>query len=266
MRRTAAEIAINGVPLASIDPDVVAVEVQEGSVQRQLTSSGLGRPIGQHVDAMEQRTIDVTLLLAIALPRDLERRAMLLDKVVLWATQGEGNTTPGCRLTLNYRPGRYLWCRCVELPKPGTLYKWTQPIAITWRAYDVPMWQAEAAQRQSVSIAANVGKVVRVPNVGTAPSKLWLNMTAGSNLGWVKAQTATELFQFSGMSIPANQTFRVGFDRRDLLTATAGNSSYLSKLTNDSADFLAIPPGGTEVTIKTDASGTVELYSYGRWY
>ncbi len=266
MRRTAAEIAINGVPLTSIDPDVVAVEVQEGSVQRQLTASGLGRPIGQHVDAMEQRTIDVTLLLAIALPRDLERRAMLLDKVVLWATQGEGNTTPGCRLTLNYRPGRYLWCRCVELPKPGTLYKWTQPISITWRAYDVPLWQAEAAQRQTVSIAANGAQSVRVPNVGTAPSRLWLNVTAGSSLSWVKASTSREIFQFSGMGIPARQTFQIGFDRCDLLTATAGRLSYLSHMTYDSADYLTIPPGGADVTIKTDAPGTVELYSYGRWY
>ena len=267
MRQTREGVAINGTPLTSIDPDAVLLKVEEGATLRSFTASSPASGMGQHVDAMEQRTKDITLHVAVAIPRDRERRADVMDRITAWATQGEWDTPTGCRLTLASRPGRYLWCRCANLPQLGDLSAWTQGTAITMRAYAVPLWQADAPMRTAATLAAGSTQTMRATNTGNAPTRLWAEITPTSALTSVTiAAKGGDVMKLRGLSVAAGTVLRVGYDAEDRLYIRAGDASVLSKLSTNSSDYITLAPGATTISVATDAPAEAALYAYGRWY
>ena len=259
MRKSQSMIYVDGIPLSAVDNDLVVSSINEGAVSMNPTASSLGRSWGQHLDLMEMRSKDITLTFVAAKPRDLERRATLIDALIRWAA-GEH------KIKLSYKPDRYLLATCVTFPQIQDLYKWTNALTVTWRAYDVPFWQADQSSKVSTTVSASSSRSQFVSNVGTAETPLRVAYTPTESLHEIYISDGSNTIGINGLNISAGTALSIDVDSADRLVVTAGGTSFLSNVTTDSADLLMVKPGGTTFSVYADAAGTCSMISKARWY
>lgn len=224
-------VSLNNVSMASIDENLLILNVKhEPPVYKYNTHSIAGKQ-GSSVSNRHKEAERVTIDFEIHVYAIDDRQEVLQD-VIRWAKDGGV-------LEVNDRDGQQLVCICESIPSIDSVRDWTNPLSITFAAYDIPYWQDKTTttlilEGEEVSGTQAIGgngddcyvKCTVVPE-GTLTS---LTVTAGDTT-----------ISLTGISV--SSTLVIGYVN-GVFTINDG-SSLLSKRTAASSDDLRVACGVT---------------------
>ena len=127
------EVTLNGISLASIDPNIAVLDVQYEKPQYARNFFQLADRHGARPGKAYKERAAVSILFEIH-TQDIFIRQTVCQAVVAWAKDGG-------ELQINDRPGQKLVCICEEMPSVESVMRWTDTMTITFAAYEVPYWQ-----------------------------------------------------------------------------------------------------------------------------
>lgn len=255
--RTRYIVALNGVELSSLAPEIIVTDIVHNAPLRELKTSDIAGINGKLYTRTVTSSTGVTVYFEIH-TQDVRRRAMIMEDVQRWAMNGGV-------LTTGDRPDRRLDVVCESLPAVGSALKWTGSCSIGFTAYAVPFWEDETPRR--VSISGNGSKSLYVPGFAAPAGVEAAVRNAGSGKITSVQLTAGETFmEFTGLSLAAGKTLAIGHDERGLLTAKIGETSVLAKRTAESSDEMELEPGKTALfSVRTDGSASTVFEVRGRY-
>jgi len=250
--RTNVHVALNGVALHSLHPDIVLQSANDKAAVIKNSAVTMGSRIGQQLTGTERQYIEVQVVFAIA-NKTLSTRQSILQTVASWASKGG-------KLTLSYRSGQELDVVLESLFDTGYIYEWTNNYTITFRAYAVPYWQATAYTTFSLSGATQIS----VP--GNAPTPLEIVFTPSSAVSSIPIRhyttgTAYEHMTFNH-AMTAGTTFEMTMHGA-YVSAMAGTTDVLGKLDTGSVGIILLQGGTTEKVEVTAGNATARVKA--RW-
>ena len=260
--QTRISVALNGIPINSLDGSIVLQGVDEQAPNWNLTASTRAGLIGQHYINVEKRYRDVIVRFALANRSNYIGREGVLNAICRWAAKGG-------KLTLSYRPDKELRVVCVALPAMTDMLQWANPYQITFRAYDVPQWINTFANAAEIS-TANGQTTLSV--VGTSGGKLRVN--AVNNSGSV-CDTATiisggQTIQLTGLGLANGETLILDYTDNDIQririkSASGAYRSVLAKRSVTSVDDIWLNEGPNQISVTSGVVLDWTLSAYGRW-
>ena len=255
--RTRYIVALDGVELGEIAPEVIVTDIVHSAPVRELKASQIAGRNGKLCTRAVTSSVGVTVYFEIHTP-DVRRRQAIMEDVQRWAM-------PGGVLTVGDRPGRRLRVLCESLPAVGSALKWTSASAIGFVAYAVPFWEDELPRR--VTISGNGSQSLFVPGFAApAGVEAAVKNTGSGAITSVKLTAGGTFMQFAGLSLASGQTLTVAHDERGLLTARIGGTSVLAKRTAASSDDLELEPGTTAaLSVSTDGTASTTFEVRGRY-
>lgn len=244
--RTRYIVALDGMELSEIAPEILVTDILHGAPVRELKTSQIAGRNGQLFTRAITSSVSVTVYFEIHTP-DVRRRAAIMEDVQRWAM-------PGGFLTVGDRPDRRLRVLCESLPGIGSALKWTSTCSIGFTAYDVPFWEDEMPTK--VTISGNGNKSMFVPGFAArAGVEASVKNTGSGAITSVTLTAGDTSMTFSGISLAAGKTLVLAHDERWLLTAGIGEKSVLAKRTASSSDELELEAGKT-ATLAVSTNGT----------
>ena len=255
--RTRYIVALGGVELGEIAPEVIVTDIVHSAPVRELKASQIAGRNGKLYTRAVTSSVGVTVYFEIHTP-DVRRRQAIMEDVQRWAM-------PGGVLTVGDRPGRRLRVLCESLPSVGSALKWTSASAIGFVAYAVPFWEDELPRK--VNITGNGSKSLFVPGFA-APAGVEASVknTGSGAITSVTLTAGGTYMQFAGLSLASGRTLEIAHDERGLLTARIGDTSVLAKRTAASSDELELDPGKTAaLSVSADGTNATTYYVWGRY-
>lgn len=255
--RTRYIVALNGVELSALAPEIIVTDIVHNAPLRALKTSNIAGRNGKLYKRTVTSSTGVTVYFEIH-TQDVRRRALIMEDVQRWAMNGGV-------LTTGDRPDRRLSVVCESLPAVGSALKWTGSCSIGFTAYAVPFWEDETPRR--VSISGNGSKSLYVPGF-SAPAGVEANVknTGSGAITTVKLTAGKTLMEFTGLSMASGQTMTLAHDVRGLLTARIGKTSVLAKRTAASSDELELEPGTTAaLSVRTNGTASTTFEVRGRY-
>ena len=255
--RTRYSVALDGVELSAIAPEIIVTDITHNAPVREVRASDIAGRNGKLYTRTVTSSTGVTVSFEIHTP-DVRRRAAIMEDVQRWAM-------PGGVLTTSDRPDRVLRVVCESLPTVGSAQKWTGNCSIGFVAYAVPFWEDEAPRR--VSITGNGSKSLFVPGFAAPASvEATVKNTGSGTISSVTLKAGDTSMTFAGLALKAGQTLTVSHDERGLLTARIGGTSVLDKRTAASSDELELEPGrNATLTAKTNGTASTTFAVRGRY-
>lgn len=255
--RTRYIVALNGVELSSLAPEIIVTDIVHSAPVRELKASKIAGRNGQIYTRTVTSSVSMTVYFEIHTP-DVRRRASIMEDVQRWAMTGGV-------LTVGDRPDRRLRVLCESLPSVGSVLKWTGASSIGFVAYSVSFWEDEFPRR--LKITGNGRKSMLVPGFA-APAcvEVAVKNTGSGEITSVKLTAGETFMQFEGLSLSSGQTMTVAHDERGLLTARIGETSVLAKRTAASSDELELEPGTTSsLSVSMDGTSSTAFEVRGRY-
>lgn len=244
--RTRYIVALNGVELSALAPEIIVTDITHSAPVRELKTSDIAGRNGKLYTRTVTSSTGVTVYFEIH-TQDVRRRALIMEDVQRWAM-------PGGVLTTGDRPDRRLGVVCESLPAVGSALKWTGSCSVGFTAYAVPFWEDETPR--SVSISGNGSKSLYVPGFAApAGVEAKVKNTGSVAITSVRLTAGKTFMEFTGLSLASGQTMTVSHDERGLLTARIGEMSVLANRTAASSDELELEPG-TTATLSVSTNGT----------
>lgn len=260
--RTKCLVALNGVGLHELSPDVVIRSIDENAPVMQHSTLAKGSRIGQWVTAEERSYLEVDVAFALRNVRDVPRRAQVLERISGWAAGGG-------LLTVNYRPGRRLRVVCETLPAAGNVREWTNEYTLAFRAYDVPYWEDDAEAVYTATASAKTDVLVRR---GTARTPI--SFTA-RNTGTAAAQTlcvalGDQKIAFAALGLAVGETLALdyggdGFQRIRILAADGSARDACACRTTESSDEMLLTAPHETLTLSAPQTMAWEIRHRGRY-
>ena len=255
--RTRYIVALDGVELGELAPEIIVTDIIHNAPVRELKASDIAGRNGKLVDRTVTSSVGVTVYFEIN-TQDVRRRALIMEDVQRWAM-------PGGVLTTGERPDRRLVVVCDSLPAVGSALKWTGRCSAGFTAYAVPFWEDESPRR--VSISGNGSKSLFVPGFA-APAGVEAKVTnTGSGaISSVKLTAGDTFMEFTGISLAAGKSLEIAHDARGLLTARIGDTSVLARRTAASSDEMELEAGKTAaLAVSTNGTANTTFEVRGRY-
>ena len=248
--------ALNGQQLDELDERIVIRSINPGVPNETLGETQRMGGAGSRLTGQHWNSLDVIVVYAIDVPKtDLETRRNIFDKVNAWAKAGGW-------LTINYMPGKRAYIDKTLLPASGDLWQWTNEVTLTFRAYNVPFWQDEEAQK-AVKQLSNGTMNVHVNGPERTVLNASLKNVSGQSIKDISIGCGKHTLKFSGINRGASATLVISHGTDGLLRANVGSTSVYSKITG--ADDLYADPGDRTVSITATRALEVTVESYGRY-
>lgn len=243
--RTRYDAAIDGYFLSWLDPAIYVLDIRESAPAIRRTTANAPTGDGQRVLCSQRQYLRVTVDFEIH-TQDIRARQEICQRVQAWAQ--------GRYLTVNTRERQRLRVLCETQPVVTSALKWTDPLSVTFAAYELPYW--EDLQETRVHIPSGQWFTswhvpgtaratlceVTVSNVGSSPVTA-MTLAAGDSR-----------LIFAGISLPTGGTFALSYSDELTLSARIGETSVLAARTTESDDDL-LAPCGQDVTFIAQASG-----------
>lgn len=250
------EVWLNKKSLSAIDPAIYIRDISYEAPVFTQTANEINGHDGQRMTNRHARSTTVAVGFEIHEP-DTARRQDICRKIQMWAAQG-GN------MTTNDRPGQQLRVICDNPPVISSTLKWTQPLRMTFTAYEQPYWEDEYPRRATVD-AANKQKTLYAPGNG-APTRVEVEVKNGSgtSVDALTLKAGGTTFEFVGLGLASGETLMIGYDENALLHAKVGEVSKLGCRTPSSDDDLMIRTGKMEnVSIEAPAGVSATFKARG---
>ena len=245
---------LNDVSLASLDSSILLLDIQYQPVDLQDSTINIAKRHGARLVDRSYGVSSVRILFEIH-KYGINDRQEVCGKVQKWAKNGGV-------LEVNDRSGQYLQCICTEFPVISSAKNWTDPVSITFTAFDVPFWQEKTAVTATLTGTSDT-EYVSVP--GSVDGALVeADITANASLSSVTLTVNGRDLILSGLSASANDVIKITYDANAIQSIKLGNTSLMDKRTG--VDDLLAKCGETNVfEIEASASVSVVFKVRGLW-
>jgi len=248
------EAVLNGQPLSAISADILIRDINYGPPQFRNTTYTLARRNGARIHRRYVERTSVTISFEIHTQRITERQA-ICNAVQQWARNGG-------ILETNDRAGQRLRCVCDVLPVIGSVLRWTEVLAMTFTAYEVPFWEQIVPETLTQTGSSGSGTLFVPGSVDDALVEV--EVTAGGTLTTLSLTANGRTMTLSGISVESGNTVKITYDEHQIQSIRTGNTSLLNKRTG--VDDLLVDCGQTNTLgFSADVSCTVEFKVRGLW-
>lgn len=251
-------VALNGIYLDELDPDVLVLGVsEEAATKAQTAVNAWGN--GQRLMTNRTNYIDITVTFGIKIKKnDMPGHTRAFGAVAQWANAGG-------YLTANHRDGQRIRVACAGISKLGDPKDWATEYTITFRAYEKPYWED---LRETVETANGASFTHKLAVRGTMPTQLDVlmkNATAGI-LNTLTISTDRDEMQFSNLSVGPGKILVITHSETGLLIVRVADTSLMGARTLESSDDLMIRPGMNTITVAAQCDTETTFRYRGRWY
>lgn len=251
--RTRYDAWMDGVAMSSLHDDLAVLDIEYEAPSISNTVFKRAQGSGGYVGDRYQESSGVTIHFELHIYDPAERQRVCAA-VCKWAQ--------GRILQTTDRPDQRLLCICDEYPAISSASKWTDPLAVVFRAYSIPYWQEQnpvmvtltgTLDDDTLYVPGNAGYARVEAEISAVEALTSVTLTAG--------QTSIVL---SGMSVPAEGVIRIYYDDEGFLRITLGSTSIMDKRTGD--DDLLVPCGErSAVSLASDGTCTCRFSVRGLW-
>lgn len=224
--------------LHDLDETILITDIQEANPRMRITTADNARYEGQRVIRHARQSLSVTVSFLIR-EYDAARRKALCTQVCAWAANGGW-------LTTSDRPGQQLQVLCESLPAASALH-WTEPLSITFTAYEQPYWQDEHPILYPIDVAAGVESTLTLMPQGNAPYAFLeadITNTSPYTMTELSIRAGDTQFHLADAALlPVGEMLCIAYDRHGFLTIRSGSTSMLHARSAASSDDLLMVPG-----------------------
>ena len=230
---------LNNQGLHDLDERIIITDVQESAPRMRTVTAANAHYDGQRVTRRTRQSLSLTVSFLIR-EYDTARRKHLCSTVCAWANTGGW-------LTISDRPGQRLRVCCETLPAVSSSLRWTEPLTITFTAWEMPFWQDESPVRTFLSVSAGKAASAVIRPHGDAPCTFLegsFTNTGTANVSSLTIAAGSSVFHLNDPAlIPPGATLTIGYDDNLLLYIRTGDASMLHARSADSSDDLTLTPG-----------------------
>lgn len=245
------EAYMDGVALSSIHADIAILDIshEQPSTRRETANhaKGAGLFIGESV--REQTRVTITFELHMY---RIAARQEVCQQVAAWAQ--------GRILETNDRPGQRLHVVCEEPPMISSAKNWTEPVSVTFTAYEQPFWEENFPAKATLTNASRTGTLFVPGNGGYAKADALITM--GETLSTLTITADETSITLSGIAIPAGGIISISHDEHGILKIMYGTLSLLDKRTG--SDELLVKSGKIN-SVSINANATCVISARGIW-
>lgn len=245
------EVTLNDVALSSINHDLLILDVGYGSAGLKTGSHQLANRDGSLIYRQYRGKATVTVKFQLRI-YDIDDRQGALRDVILWAKNGG-------ILEVNDRPGQRLRCVVDSYPTISSVRNWTDPLFITFAAYENPFWEGKTVMNLVLSGSSGSGTLDVPGNYDGA--LVGVVVSSGGTLTTVNLTVNDTSMKISGMSV---SSFEISYDRHQIQKIRSGNTSLLRYRTGAS-DLLALCGASNTCSFSANTSATVNFKVRGLW-
>ena len=247
------EAYMDGVALSSIDENLLILDIQHHPSDIRFNTGKIANRNGSMVISESQEGASVTILFELHLYGIADRQAAC-QAVQRWAM---GNV-----LETNDRTGQQLLARCTSFPRIDSAMNWTDPIEMTFTAFEHPYWEEKTAETLTFTAGTSGEDTIDVPgNVDGAFVEA--EITAQAAVSEISLTVGETSITLSGLALENGQIVRIAYDDRNIQSIKVGNTSLLDKRTG--SDDLLTVCGENTVSYSASASVQVTVSVRGLW-
>ena len=279
------DVTIGSVALSTLSDKIYIRDIIEEPYEEEIFKASKAYYAGQRVSKKVRRALSVRVVFVVR-ERNPQKRAEIFDSIASWAESDRTlyvNYRTITRVTesgYTYTEGRRLSRVVVtEPPAINSANKWTQDVAITFTAFDVPYWEDES--KYGYSFAANTLDIFsrylysgNIYNRGTAESPVTMRITndSSSQLQSMNIRCGNSWFYFENLDIDPGAGLEIDYDSdsgilRILERRSDGllGGNKMPCRTAESQDDLMISPGAVSVQVSANVAVSGYFYCRGRY-
>lgn len=279
------DVTIGSVALSTLSDKIYIRDIIEEPYEEEIFKASKAYYAGQRVSKKVRRALSVRVVFVVR-ERNPQKRAEIFDSIASWAESDRTlyvNYRTITRVTesgYTYTEGRRLSRVVVtEPPAITSANKWTQDVAITFTAFDVPYWEDES--KYMYSFAANTLDIFsryqysgNIYNRGTAESPVTMRITndSSSQLQSMNIRCGNSWFYFEKLDIDPGAGLEIDYDSDSgilqILERRSDGLLGANKMpcrTAESQDDLMISPGAVSVQVSANVAVSGYFYCRGRY-
>lgn len=279
------DVTLGSVALSTLSDKIYIRDIIEEPYEEEIFKASKAYYAGQRVSKKVRRALSVRVVFVVR-ERNPQKRAEIFDSIASWAESDRTlyvNYRTITRVTesgYTYTEGRRLSRVVVtEPPAITSANKWTQDVAITFTAFDVPYWEDES--KYMYSFSANTLDIFsryqysgNIYNRGTAESPVTMRITndSSSQLQSMNIMCGNSWFYFEKLDIDPGAGLEIDYDSdsgilRILERRSDGllGGNKMPCRTAESQDDLMISPGAVSVQVSANVAVSGYFYCRGRY-
>lgn len=248
------DVVLNGVSLSSISANILVLDVSYQPQQINYNTFGVAKRKGARIYQQEIDRTDVTVAFAIR-AYSVQDRQSICNAVQKWAKDGGIFQT-------NDRPSQRLRCVLTSPPTITSAAKWTDPVYMTFTAYNPPFW--EETNQVTYTRSSNGSGSVYVP--GSVNGSFWeVDITpASATLTTIHLTANGDILTLKGVSVAAGSTVHITYDDFMIQHIMVGSTSLLNK--REGVDDLPVLSGqSNRLQVNANTACTVVFKARGTW-
>ena len=228
---TLCSCALNGVDPRGLSPAVIITDVREYPVLTDRQTIGVAAREGSRVLRERKEALSVSIDFELH-ELDPLRRRDLCRQLAKWAA-------PGGWLSLSDRPGQRLRVSCDAPPTLVSVLNWTQPVTVTFTAWEAPWWEDETLL--TVHSSGRSGAVTLRPS-GDRPTVLQATIPVMTAVNALSITAGGRTLRLEGLAMAPYETLTFDYDELQLPRLRVGERSVLHCRTADSPEDLPLQP------------------------
>ena len=241
------EAYMDSVSLSGLDDSIFILDISHPAAERSRSLVNIANRSGSFLSSEKRSPISVVITFEIHKYGIADRQAVC-DKVVKWAG--------GSVLKTNDMTDKQLVCVCDQYPSVNSAKRWTDPITMTFTAYEFPYWE-DTTQTTLTLTGTQTSGTLAVPGV-IDDAFVEATITANAAVTEISLTVGSTNFTLENLELTNGDVVTIAYDSRKLLSIMHGTVSLLGKRTGASSDDLLAKCGKTVTfAVEADASVTV---------
>lgn len=261
---TTRRVSLAGEQLDKVHDAVVIQGIDTGIPNESISAVARMGGSGQRITAQHWNTMDVQVRFGINIRKtDLEARREAWESVIKWANRKGW-------LQVSYLPGRQLYVDKAVLPSSGDLWNWTDTFTITFRAYNIPFWQAKEPDTLTVKNITNGTRSMEIGGNAETVADMKLKNISGKQIDTLTIGIGGISFAFAALGLGGTETLTIAHRTDGTLsiraTGAGVNRSLMNKRTAESSDDLYVQPGTQTITVESQRALEMNVSVTGRYF
>lgn len=241
------EAYMDSVSLSGLDDSIFILDISHPAAERSRSFVNIANRSGSFMSSDKRSPISVVITFEIHKYAIADRQAVC-DKVVKWAG--------GSILKTNDMTNKQLVCVCDEYPSVNSAKRWTDPVSMTFTAYEFPYWE-DTTQTTITLTGTQADGTLAVPGV-IDDAFVEATITANANVSEVSLTAENTNITLEGLELESGDVVTISYDSKKILSIMQGTVSLLGNRTGESSDDLVVKCGKTSgFSVEADASVTV---------
>lgn len=250
------EVILNDIALSSINPNICVLDVNYTAPKKSISTYNVAKRNGSRIHSERTEPISVSVSFEIH-SYNIAERQHICGLVSRWAKNGG-------ILEINDRPGQRLRCICEVKPVIESAKKWTDPVTMTFVAYQLPYWEEKEYAVLSLTAGTSGSGTLFVPGCEDG-AMVEADITVNASTLTSLMLTANgKTMTLSGLSVGSGNTIKVAYDDQLIQSIKVGSTSILDKRTG-ADDLIAKCGEVNSFSFTSNKSVTVKFKVRGLW-